>query len=315
MANKVPQIIKEVKKFVPADINYAYQKQISFSQFSIFQQCPHKWALMYRDGHYQSEVSVHMTFGTSMHESIQHYLDVMYNQSVAEADRINLEEHFENRLRENYKKDYEQNKKQHFSSSLELREFFEDGKAILEWFRKKKKGYFSKRNWWLVGIEIPILIAFNPAYKNILYKGYIDVVLYNELTNKIKIIDIKTSTRGWKDKEKADEIKMMQLVLYKKFFAEQFNFPIDNIEIEYFIVKRKPHNHPDFPSNRIQTYAPASGKVKLNKAVNAINEFLEKTTNKDGTRKTDSMIKNPSKNCIYCPFNNLKELCDKDTFS
>ena len=311
MANKTPQIVREVKKFVPTKLNYAYQKQISFSQFSTYIQCPHKWALMYRDGHYKSEVSIHMTFGTSMHETIQHYLDVMYNQSTAAADRINLEEYFEDRLRENYKKDYEQNKKEHFSNSIELREFFEDGKAILEWFKKKKKMYFSQRGWWLAGIEVPILIAFNPVYKNILYKGYIDVVMYCERSNKIKLIDIKTSTRGWKEKEKTDETKLMQLVLYKKFFAEQFNFPIDDIEIEYFIVKRKQHNHPDYPNSRIQTFIPASGKVKLNKTTKAINEFVEKTLDQEGKHKTDPMIKLPNKNCTYCPFNNSPELCDK----
>jgi hypothetical protein len=70
----------------------------------------------------------------------------------------------------------------------------------------------------------------NPQYPNILYKGYLDVVLYHEGTNSFKILDIKTSTRGWGDKEKKDEIKQYQLILYKKFFAQQFNVPIDNIE-------------------------------------------------------------------------------------
>jgi len=303
VANKIPQIVKEVKKFVPASLNHAYQKQISFSQFSTFQQCPHKWALMYRDGHYQSEVSIHMTFGTSMHEAIQHYLDVMYNKSMAEADRINLEEYFENRLRENYKKDYEQNKKQHFSSSLELREFFEDGKAILEWFKKKKKGYFSKRNWWLAGIEVPILIAFNSAYKNILYKGYIDIVLYNELSNTIEIIDIKTSTKSWGKDQKQDKVKHSQLILYKKFFSEQFNFPIENIRVTFFIVKRKIWEQSEFPQSRIQTFSPTSGKNSVNQCMKTLNEFVKKTYTSSGTHINTNHSPTPNKNCTYCVFN------------
>jgi hypothetical protein len=303
VANKIPQIVKEVKKFVPASLNYAYQKQISFSQFSTFQQCPHKWALMYRDGHYQSEVSIHMTFGTSMHEAIQHYLDVMYNESIVEADKINLEEYFENKLRENYKKDYEQNKKQHFSSSLELREFFEDGKAILEWFKKKKKGYFNKRNWWLAGIEVPILIAFNSAYKNILYKGYIDVVLYNELSNTIEIIDIKTSTKSWGKDQKQDKVKHSQLILYKKFFSEQFNFPIENIKVTFFIVKRKICEQSEFPQSRIQTFSPTSGKNSVNQCMKTLNEFVKKTYTSSGTHINTNHSPTPNKNCTYCVFN------------
>jgi hypothetical protein len=303
VANKIPQIVKEVKKFVPASLNYAYQKQISFSQFSTFQQCPHKWALMYRDGHYQSEVSIHMTFGTSMHEAIQHYLDVMYNESIVEADKINLEEYFENKLRENYKKDYEQNKKQHFSSSLELREFFEDGKAILEWFKKKKKRYFNKHNWWLAGIEVPILIAFNSAYKNILYKGYIDVVLYNELSNTIEIIDIKTSTKSWGKDQKQDKVKHSQLILYKKFFSEQFNFPIENIKVTFFIVKRKIWEQSKFPQSRIQTFSPTSGKNSVNQCMKTLNEFVKKTYTSSGTHINTNHSPTPNKNCTYCVFN------------
>jgi hypothetical protein len=67
----------------------------------------------------------------------------------------------------------------------------------------------------------------------------LDVVLYHEPTNSFKIIDIKTSTKGWSDYEKKDETKQFQLILYKHFFAKQFGVEIDKIDIEFFIVKRK----------------------------------------------------------------------------
>ena len=38
-------------------------------------------------------------------------------------------------------------------------------------------------------------ISSNP---NVLFIGYLDIVMYNETLNKFKIIDIKTSTKGWK---------------------------------------------------------------------------------------------------------------------
>ena len=310
---KLPLIVKAVKKHTPPDVDYRFQKQISFSQFSVFESCPHKWALQYRDGYYKSEVSIHMTFGTAMHETLQNYLNLMYNESIASADRINLEEHFETRLRELYKEDYKKNNNIHFSNSEELSEFFEDGTSILQWFKKHKGKYFSKRGWWLVGIEVPILLPPNPLYKNILYKGYIDVVLYNETLNKIKIIDIKTSTRGWNKHQKKDEVKNAQVILYKKFFSDQFNFPIEDIEVEYFIVKRKLHGNPDFPDPRIQIHTPASGKIKLNKATKRFEEFIEITFDSEGKHRGGYMLKNSSKqNCMFCPFKEDKELCDKN---
>jgi hypothetical protein len=72
-----------------------------------------------------------------------------------------------------------------------------------------------------------------------MFQGYLDVVLYHEPTNKIKIIDIKTSRQGWSKKEKSDENKQFQLIAYKKYFSELYNVPIENIEIEFMIVKRK----------------------------------------------------------------------------
>ncbi len=309
---KIPSIVKEVQRFSPPEINYGFQKQISFSQFSMFNSCPHKWSLQYRDGHYTSEVSIHMTFGTAMHTVLQDYLTAFYNVSITAADQINLEEQFEEQLREGYKVDYERNKKEHFSSSEELREFYEDGLDILSWFKKNKGKYFSKKGWWLVGIEVPIIFQPNPIYQNLYYKGFLDVVLYNETLNKIKIIDIKTSTRGWGDREKKDETKTMQLILYKKFFSKLYGFPIDDISTEYFIVKRKLHGNPEYPAHRVQIFKPASGKIKLNKTTKRFQEFIEMAFNKDGTHNMGPQLKNPSKyNCTYCLFKNNKELCDR----
>jgi len=313
LKKKTPSIVKEVKTNTPPDIDFSYQKLISFSQFSMYEQCPHKWALQYRDGHKKTEVSIHMTFGTAIHESLQLYLTTMYEESKAAANRIDLVEHFETTLRNQYRTDYEKNNKVHFSDSIQLREFFDDGVAIINWFKKKNGAYFSKRNCWIVGCEVPIQLTPNPAFRNVIYRGFLDVVLYNEATKTIKIIDIKTSTRGWKDKEKSDEVKNMQLILYKKFFAEQYGFPVDNIEIEYFIVKRKIYEDGEYPEKRIQTHVPTSGKVKLNKATKALNEFIERAFTKDGSYNMGPQLKNPSKwNCQFCPFNENKELCDKN---
>jgi hypothetical protein len=193
-----------------------------------------------------------------------------------------------------------------------MNEFFEDGLEILNFIKKKRGGYFGKRGWHLVGCEVPLMITPNPKYPNILYKGYLDVVLYNETLNKFKILDIKTSTRAWSEKEKKDETKQFQLILYKKYYSQQFNIPEDNIDVEFFIVKRKVWENSDFPISRIQEFKPAAGKVKLNKATKAINSFIEEVFNIDGSYSSKEFLPNPSShNCRFCPFKDNKELCDK----
>ena len=158
--------------------------------------------------------------------------------------------------------------------------------------------------------ELPLLITPNPAFKNVLYRGYLDIVLYHEPTNTIKIIDIKTSTRGWGDKEKKNEDKQFQLILYKKFFSQQYNFPEENINIEFFIVKRKLYESEDYIIPRIQLFKPASGKIKMSRALQAMNNFISETFTPDGKHKEGEVDTNPSKwNCNFCPFKGNKELC------
>ena len=313
--NKYPSIVKEIKAKTFPQIDYSYQKSISYSQLSMFRSCPHKWELQYKDGHYISEQSINLTFGTALHETLQHYLTTFYDVSAAAADRINLEEHFQDKLGEIYRLNYEANKKIHFSDPVELREFYNDGVEILNFIKKKKGGYFSKKGWHLVGCEIPIQLSPNSQYKNVIYKGFLDLVLYHEHTNTIKIIDIKTSTRGWGDKEKKDEDKQYQLILYKQFFSQIYNIPVDNINIEFFIVKRKVPEVSDFPIKRVQTFSPPSGKIKLSRANVAINEFIEEVFDTNGKYKDKKYPPNPSAhNCRFCPYKDKKELCNKGLF-
>ncbi len=317
MARKVPNIVKEIKNNPPPGINFAFQKNISYSQMSIFRGCPHRWKLQYKDKIKRFTSSIHTVFGTAMHEVIQHYLDVMFENSAAYADRsINMEEKFQESFIGEYNKQYKTNKNSHFSDATEMREFFEDGIAILEWFKKKRSRYFKKKGTYLVGCEVPIIIAPNKMYNNVLYMGYLDVVTYHEATETFKIIDIKTSTKGWNDYNKKDENKQFQLLLYKQYFSEQYGIPLDKIEIEFFILKRKVLDMDDeklmspYQAYRVQQFTPPSGKIKLGRARNAIEDFIHECFNSSGDIKDVIYPKTPSKwTCNFCPYKEEKELC------
>tara|TARA_Y100000389_G_scaffold149760_1_gene149201 strand:- start:28 stop:999 length:972 start_codon:yes stop_codon:yes gene_type:complete len=317
LAKKIPNIVKEIRLNPPQEINFAYQKNISYSQMSIFRSCPHRWKLQYKDKIKRFTSSIHTVFGTAIHEVMQHYLDVMYEKSGAYADReIDIKELFHQKFIEEYQTQYKKNNNEHFSDASEMREFFEDGVNILDWFKKKRSRYFSKKGTYLVGCEIPIVIAPNKMYNNVLYMGYLDVVTYNENTNTFKIIDIKTSTKGWNDYSKKDENKQFQLLLYKQYFSEQYGIPLDNIEIEFFIVKRKVLDINDeklmspYQAHRVQTFTPPSGKIKLGRAKKAMNSFVSECFNSNGEIKDIEYPKSISKwNCTFCPYKEDKENC------
>lgn len=301
---KIPSIVKLVRNYEPEPINHGYQKNVSYSQLSMFRQCPKKWSLQYKEGHKQYTPTIHTVFGTALHEAVQHYLTIMYDKSAAAADREDIIGMFEDCLREEYAKQYKKNGNSHFSSPEELREFFEDGVNIIEYLKKKRSRYFSKRGTYLAGCEVPIIITPNKRYNNVLYQGFLDVVLYNETLDEWTIIDIKTSTKGWSAKAKKDEDKQFQLILYKKFFSETFGIPLEKINIEFFIVKRKLYESEDYIIPRIQEFVPASGKVKMNKATRALDEFITKVFDQKGYAEVDHQPTpdNPNNNCNWCPF-------------
>ena len=167
--------------------------------------------------------------------------------------------------------------------------------------------YFSKKNYELVGIEVPIEYELPNSIKFI---GYMDVVLHDTLRDRYKIIDIKTSTMGWNKYQKADKNKTDQLLLYKYFFSKEQEVPIDSDDVEYFIVKRKLYENLDFPQRRVQTFSPASGKPSINKVVNNLQRFIDESF-EDGKHNLErDYLKLPSKkNCKYCEFNQT-EHCD-----
>ena len=290
------------------------ERKISYSQFSMYSQCPKHWELAYAKNLRTFSQSIHTVFGTAMHETLQHYLTVMYDDSVKAADAIDIHSYLKDQMYTLYKEAVEK-MGSHFSNKFELGEFYEDGVAILDWFKRRRGGYFSRKNEELLGIEIPIYHPVNETNDKVMMLGYLDVVIRNKVTDTITIIDIKTSTRGWNKWQKADKTKTSQLVLYKKYFAEQYGFDVEKIDIKYMIVKRKLIEGAMFPQKRITEFAPASGKPTRNKLAKSIESFVDSSFHPDGTfnldREYPAVAGKNNKNCKYCEFADRLDLCPR----
>tara|TARA_B100001063_G_scaffold104112_1_gene97147 strand:+ start:516 stop:1391 length:876 start_codon:yes stop_codon:yes gene_type:complete len=282
-------------------------KRISYSQYSQWDSCPYKWKLNYIDRLSQFTDSIHTMFGTSMHEVLQTYLTVMYNDTVKMADALPLSDMLLHRMRTNYVNIMKRNGGTEFCKQNDMEEFYQHGLIILEWFKKKRANYFSKKGYELVGIEVPINYELPNKIKFI---GYMDVVIYDKVRDRYKIIDIKTSTMGWNKYQKADKNKTDQLLLYKQFYGAENNISLDKIDVEYFIVKRKLYEGLDFPQRRVQTFSPASGKPSVNKVITNLNQFIDESFIDGEHNVNHTYIKRPTKkNCKWCEFNQTKH-CD-----
>ena len=271
-------------------------------------QCPHRWKTAYIDGKREFSDNIHTLFGTSMHEVIQAFLTVMYEDTAKAAEALPLEEMLRTRMKRNFEDILKNNGGEMFCTEKDMVEFYMHGVEILKFIRKKRAQYFSKKGYELVGIEVPLEYDLP---NNIKFIGYIDVVIKDTVRDVIKIYDIKTSTMGWNKWMKADKNKTDQLLLYKQFYSKQFNHPMDRIEVEYFIVKRKLYENLDFPQKRVQKFTPANGKPSINQVVKRLDEFMSESFKSDGEYNTEHIYrKEPSKkNCRYCDFNQT-EFCD-----
>lgn len=286
------------------------QKNISYSQFSQWIECPFRWKLNYIDKLRVKSESIHSLFGTSMHETIQEFLRVMYTISLREAQDLDVESILQERMKTNFVKAQTENKVMDIVLD-DMKEFYYDGCDILKWFKSHVGEYFTRQGFELVGIEVPIDYPIQDGVK---LTGYLDIVIKDTVLNKIKIFDIKTSTMGWNKYQKAGKKKLMQLVIYKKFYAAQFNINPEDVSVEFIILKRKLYEHSDFPQKRIQRITPASGTVTINETLRSLKDFVTACFDTSGKFRTDvGYEKRPSaKICKYCEYADRPDLCDKN---
>jgi hypothetical protein len=242
-----------------------------------------------------------------MHETLQHYLDKVLKISKTQADKmINLKEFLKERMRETYIK--ESNGGQiSICSKEEMVEFLEDGNILLDWFQKSKNfnRFFSLKHDELVAIEQPINTKIA---ENVNFMGFIDLVIRDTFNGRYRIIDFKTSTRGWSKYQKSDPIKNAQILLYKKFYAELLKISEDMIDVEFIILKRKVEVVEDIPTYRMSKHIPANGKPSINKAWKGFKEFVDSVFDAAGNYKNVEYPKKPSKLCDWCEF--LGKHCD-----
>jgi len=105
--------------------------RVSYTQLSMWSKCPWRWKLNYIDGHSVFTESIYTLFGTSMHETVQTYLTVFYNDTIKAADSLQLDKMLQYRMMENFKKAKEEIGED-CCTKEEMSEFYLQGVIILE---------------------------------------------------------------------------------------------------------------------------------------------------------------------------------------
>jgi hypothetical protein len=255
------------------------------------------------------EDSIHMSFGTAIHETIQAYLTAYLNISEEEANKINTTDMFLTAFKR------EITKKSIKHTPEEFAEFENDGKAILSEFLSPSnvKYHFPRDKWELVGVEQKFLLPLNG---NVNLDARLDLVLREKLSGDIRIIDLKTATNGWTAYQKEDFTKISQLLLYKAAYSKAENFPLGKIHVEFIILKRKLYAETKmhYEQTHIQVFKPASFQDNVLQVIKEFRHFVEYSFTPDGLHKSDARYpKIPGKNkgnCKFCMYGKTGK-CDK----
>lgn len=284
---------------------------VSYSQFSQFSKCPLSWKLSYIDKLRKKESSIHTIFGDAMHAVIQKWAITMYTESIKASEKLDLRSMLLDEMKSGYAAAVAVNGN-NFSTKEELTEFYMDGAETLTWLKRRRTHYFSPKSEILVGVEVPINIYID----GIVFTAYLDFVTHDKVSKKIKITDFKTSSKGWNDWTKADETKTSQLILYKVFYAQQYNVPIDDIDVEYIILKRKTNPEAMYPEKRIQVFKPSQGKITYNRVQKNFDAFIKSCFLPDGSFNLlyDYQAKSGinERNCRFCEYKDQHQYCSPD---
>ena len=106
-------------------------KSISHSQFTSYNECNLKWKLRYIDELSLSSGNIYTLFGSAMHTVIQEYLVTMYNKSIVDAEKLDLE----SMLKDEMVKEFNEIKEKLGILPCEQKdmiEFYQDGVEIFE---------------------------------------------------------------------------------------------------------------------------------------------------------------------------------------
>lgn len=283
--------------------------KISYSQYSLWATCPQAWKLKYVDGHKVDDTSINTIFGTAIHEVIQEWLDTLYNKSETVAKSVYLHDIFKEKLLTLFKEKVtvdENGNKTFLSDKKTLMEYYEQGCKIITYVQQNYKKIFPTSNTKLFGIEYELNAEIKEGVN---YVGYIDIVTYNEATGKYVLYDLKTSRMGWTQDQKSDPTKVGQLLLYKTFFAQQEAVDIENVSVEFIILKRVISENSPYPIPRVSKFEPPNKTPSLNKNWDRFQLFVDNAFDDTGNYIVEQKATPSKEACRWCNFRDKPELC------
>ena len=281
------------------DFTELLEGRISYSDLSVWFVCPHKFKLYkifrLKNSPELMDYSINLDFGTAIHELLSK-VNVYGDIAVSKRNLRGIFYKIVDDHRNFYKtkptpKIVESTLQEGFYILDDVFKFFQHYRSDWQIFQREFELLEPMQNC----IDNGLL---NVEIAGLLFKGFIDLVMRNKTdNNKFWIVDYKTTASSWDNYARNDEIKQMQLLLYKYFWCHKNNVPLDNVKVSFLLLKKSVSGDNE---TRVEIVDVDSSTEKIQNCFQKINEALSKILMADGLK-----IK-PSNKCKWCSYNKTK---------
>jgi len=242
---------------------------ISYSELVDWNICPHFHKLKWIDKLKKFEQNIFSIFGTALHNAaerlvLEEYISRTKNQ-IFSYKRKETEELFQKQFQEEINKWLGDREPSEEEKELILRMYSKQGPALLPNILDALRSTFSF-DYELHNTEELLMepIPEDPDGKK--FKGYVDLIL-KDSSGIFHIIDWKTCSWGWDAKEKSSKMKTYQLTLYKNFFSQKSDIPLEQIKCHFALLKRTARE-----KSNIEIFEVPVGKIKIKNALELLEE-------------------------------------------
>jgi len=261
---------------------------VSYSEVSIYQQCPFRHKLMYIDGLSEMIPSPYLEYGTIVHDAVENFLNG--NPMDVPAAHSKIREAWDKHGFDSEKFIKEQTARAAGQGwkyrHVNLEGWLESSKNSLEQLPSFLDEKFP--GWKSVAAEHNLYESVSGDEIGF-YKGFIDCVL--ELpSGKQVVIDWKTAgPRGWRKDKKRDFLTQAQIVLYKHYWMQVTGKPSNQVKTAFVLLKRESK-----PGKSMGIVEVSSGPKAMQKANKLVTGMLK-------GMKSGMVLKNRLA-CKFCEF-------------
>tara|TARA_B100000674_G_scaffold496716_1_gene527823 strand:+ start:4236 stop:5030 length:795 start_codon:yes stop_codon:yes gene_type:complete len=257
----------------------------------MWKECPWRHKLVHIDKVSEFEPSVHLDYGTILHEGIENFL------KTGEMDIDSVLNELEKTWQERGYDSPENIEKQVLAAKQQGWTYKHN--TIDEW----KVSAFNSlsrlpsfmdenfENWKTIEAEHQLYEEIKGASGE-KFKGFIDAIILTEKNGKKKawIIDWKTSSaRGWNRQKRQDFLMQAQLMLYKSFWAEKMSLRSRDISCGFVLLKK------NTPENKaVELIKVSAGPAVMEKSQKMVRSAIKGI-------KSGLLLKNREA-CRFCEF-------------